>query len=60
MMDLKICLFINQYLGLKNNKGTEFIISLESNGTYNSKLIASHGAFLRNAKYFGNKIRNTI
>ena len=43
-------------LELKKDKGTEYIISWKSKGVYNSKLIASDGAFLANLKYFRNKI----
>ena len=35
---------------------TEYIISGNSRGVYNSKRIALHGAFLSNIKYFTNKI----
>ena len=41
---------------LKIHKGTEYITGWKSKGLYNSKLIASHGAFLPNVKYFGVKI----
>ena len=43
-------------LELKTNKGTEYIIGWKSKGVYNSKLIALHGAFLPNIKYFKKKI----
>ena len=43
-------------LELKNDKGRKYIISWKSKGLYNSKLIALHGAFLSNVKYFRNKI----
>ena len=43
-------------LELKNDKGTKYIISCKSIGIYNSKVIALHGAFLPNMKYFRNKI----
>ena len=43
-------------LWLKNGNGIEYIISLNLEGVYNSKLNAIHGAFLTNVKYFGNKI----
>ena len=59
MMDLKN-VFAHQptfkVLELKNDKGTEYIISWKSNRWYNSKLKTLHGAFLSNAKYFGKKI----
>ena len=38
-------------LELKNDRGTEYIISWKSNGIHNSKLIALYGAFLPNVKY---------
>ena len=41
---------------MKIDKGTEYIIGWKSKGVYNSKLIALHGAFSPNVKYFGNKI----
>ena len=41
---------------LKKDKGTEYIIGWKSKGVYNSKLIALHGDFLPNIKYFRNKI----
>ena len=43
-------------LELKIDKGTEYITGWKSKGVYNSKLIALHGAFSPNVKYFGNKI----
>ena len=43
-------------LELKNDKPTEYIISWKSKRLYKSKLIALHGAFLPNIKYFKNKI----
>ena len=36
---------------LKNDEGTEYIVSWKSNGIYNSKLIALYGVFLPNVKY---------
>ena len=42
-------------LELKKEKGTEYITGCKSKGVYNSKLKASHGAFLTNVRYFGNK-----
>ena len=42
-------------LELKNDKCTEYIISRESKGIYNSKLIASQDAFLPNVKCCINK-----
>ena len=42
---------------LKNDKFIKYIVSWKSNGLYNSKRIALHGAFLPNVKYLGNKIR---
>ena len=44
-------------LELKNDKGAEYVISWNAKGLCSSKPIASHGAFLRNLKYFGNKTR---
>ena len=43
-------------LELKEDKDTEYIIGWKSKGVYISKLIALHGAFLPNVKYFRNKI----
>ena len=43
-------------LELKNDKPTEYIISWKLKRLYKSKLIALHGAFLPNIKYFKNKI----
>ena len=43
-------------LGLKNDKSTEYSIKWKSEGIYNLKLIALHGAFLPNIKYFRKKI----
>ena len=43
-------------LELKNDKGTEYIISWKSKGIYDSKLIVLIGALLPNVKYFRNKI----
>ena len=43
-------------LELKNDKGTEYIISWKSKGIYDSKLIVLIGALLPNVKYFKNKI----
>ena len=43
-------------LELKIDKDTEYVISWKSKGMYNSKLIALHGTFLPNVKYFRNKI----
>ena len=40
----------------KIDKCTEYIIGWKSKGLHNSKLIALHGAFSPNAKYFGNEI----
>ena len=42
-------------LELKNDKCTEYIISRESKGIYNSKLIALQDAFLPNVKCCINK-----
>ena len=44
-------------LELKIDKSTEHIIGWKLEGSYNSKLIAWHGAFLPNVKYFGVKIK---
>ena len=44
-------------LGLKKEKGTEYVIGWESKGVYNSKLKPLHGTFLPNMKNFGYKIR---
>ena len=44
-------------LELKIDKDTEDIIGWKLEGSYNSKLIAWHGVFLPNAKYFGVKIK---
>ena len=41
---------------LRNDKGTEYIISWISKGLYNSKLIALNGAFLPNVNYFRDNI----
>ena len=41
---------------LKNDEGTENIISWKSKGILNSKLTALHGAFLPNVKSCWNKI----
>ena len=43
-------------LELKEDKSTEYVIGWKYKEVYNSKLIASHGAFLPNIKYFRNKI----
>ena len=40
-------------LEIKIDKGTEYVIGWKLKGLYNSKLIALHGAFLSNVKYFG-------
>ena len=42
---------------LKNDKGTEYIISCNSKGICNSKLIAFYAVFLPDVKYFRNKKR---
>ena len=47
-------------LEIKIDKGTECIIGWKLKGLYNSKLIALHGTFLSNAKYFGNKIGTNL
>ena len=43
-------------LELKKDKCTEYIIGWNSKGLSNSKLMALHGAFLSNIKYFRKKI----
>ena len=43
-------------LELKNDEGTEYIISWKSKGIYDSKLMVLIGALLPNVKYFKNKI----
>ena len=43
-------------LELKFDKNAEYIISQKSKRIYNSKIIALHGAFLPNLKYFRHKI----
>ena len=39
-------------LELKKGKSAEYIISWKSKGVYNFELIALHGAFLPNVKFF--------
>ena len=43
-------------LELKIDKGTKYGIGWKSKRLFNSKLVALHGAFLSNIKYFGKKI----
>ena len=42
-------------LKLKIDKGTDYVIGWKSKGVYSSKLVALHGVFLPNTKYFNGK-----
>ena len=58
MMDLKICLFINEHLARwssKKDKGTEYAIGWISKRVYNSQLTELHSAFLPSIKCFRKK-----
>ena len=57
-MVFKIGLFINQhFIELKEDKGTDYVISWKSKGVYNSKLAQLYTVFLHNIKLFKYKIR---